>query len=120
MEPLRFLIDTQLPPVLAAYLRRKGFDALHTTTFEQGHLLADADIRRIAQQQQRIVVTKDSDFSNHFHVAGAPPRVLYLTLGNCRNHELINWLDLHLGMICQLFSVGASMVVASRQQLVSY
>jgi predicted nuclease of predicted toxin-antitoxin system len=59
---VRFLVDTQLPPLLAAYLMSKGYDALHTTFFENGHLLKDAEISIIAKNENRIIITKDSDF----------------------------------------------------------
>lgn len=48
--------------MLATYLRWKGADAIHTTHFPEGHLLQDADIAKIALREQRIIVTKDSDF----------------------------------------------------------
>jgi len=119
-EPLRFIVDTQLPPVLASFLRRKGFDAIHTTHFENGHLLADKTIREIAIEENRIVVTKDNDFSELYYKFGSPPRLLYLTLGNIRNNDLIDWLDQQLPAIALLFSENASMVIASRSYLISY
>ena len=41
---MKFLIDTQLPPKLAKYLSSKGYDAIHTTFFPNGHLLGDDEI----------------------------------------------------------------------------
>ncbi|WP_460908727.1 DUF5615 family PIN-like protein [Spirosoma areae] len=52
--------------MLATYLRWKGFDAIHTTYFPDGHLLQDADIAKIATEDNRIIVTKDSDFPVRF------------------------------------------------------
>jgi hypothetical protein len=43
---LRFIVDTQLPPLLATYLKSKGNDAIHTTYFKDGHLLQDSEILR--------------------------------------------------------------------------
>jgi predicted nuclease of predicted toxin-antitoxin system len=34
---LKFIIDTQLPPKLASFLTEKGCDAVHTTSFPDGH-----------------------------------------------------------------------------------
>ncbi|GAB3972822.1 hypothetical protein GCM10028806_25510 [Spirosoma terrae] len=120
MEHLRFIVDTQLPPVLASFLRRKGFDAIHTTHFDNGHLLADNAIRTIAIAEERIVITKDSDFPDLFYKLGPPPRLLYLTLGNIRNNDLVDWLDQQLPSIISLFNDSASMVVATRTHLISY
>jgi predicted nuclease of predicted toxin-antitoxin system len=48
--------------MLATYLRWKGFDAIHTTHFPEGHLLQDADISKIAIEGERVIITKNSDF----------------------------------------------------------
>lgn len=56
---MKFIVDTQLPPRLAIYLREKGYDTIHTTHFEEGHLLSDEEIILAAQKQDRVVVTKD-------------------------------------------------------------
>jgi hypothetical protein len=36
LDSLNFLIDTQLPPVLAAFLTRKGFATIHTSRVKEG------------------------------------------------------------------------------------
>ena len=72
---LRFLIDTQLPPKLSNLLNQWGFDSIHTTYFPDGHLLNDKAIREIAVNDNRIIVTKDSDFFDFFHVKVPPPSV---------------------------------------------
>jgi predicted nuclease of predicted toxin-antitoxin system len=42
------MVDTQLPPRLVTYLTGKGYDSIHTTYFEEGHLLGDEEIILIA------------------------------------------------------------------------
>ena len=48
---LKFIVDTQLPPNLAYSLKDWGADAIHTTYFEDGHLLDDREIIKIAIQE---------------------------------------------------------------------
>lgn len=48
---LKFIVDTQLPPKLAYSLRDLGADAIHTTHFEDGHLLADSSIIEIVLEK---------------------------------------------------------------------
>lgn len=55
---MRFIVDTQLPPRLAKFLKDKGFDTLHTTDFRDGHLLDDETIRKIAISENRIIISK--------------------------------------------------------------
>ena len=59
---MRFLVDNQLPPSLARWLRDRGHDAEHA--FESGlHLLDDRALWARALADARIVVSKDEDFS---------------------------------------------------------
>ncbi|MBD2702892.1 DUF5615 family PIN-like protein [Spirosoma sp. BT702] len=116
----KFLVDTQLPPMLATYLRWKGADAIHTTHFPEGHLLQDADIAKIALQEDRIIVTKDSDFPDAFFLKGAPPRLVYLRLGNMRNRELTAFLETRWALVEELLAQDVGMLVVSQQQLISY
>lgn len=120
MSGCSFIVDTQLPPVLATFLHRKGHDATHTTDSPGGHLLTDVSIRQMAIDPNRIVVTEDTDFPEHFFVFGSPPNVLYLAIGNIRNADLIDWLDVLLPQIIACFNEGASMVELSRTELISY
>ena len=106
--------------MLATYLRWKGFDAIHTTHFPEGHLLQDADIDKIATEENRIIVTKDSDFPDSFFLKGPPPRLVYLRLGNLRNRELTAFLETRWSMIGDLLAQDSGMLVLSREQLISY
>ena len=75
---LKFIVDTQLPPRLTLLLASFGYDAIHTFTFKEGHLLSDREIIEIAISENRIIVRKDSDFLDNYLLNGQPPRVLLL------------------------------------------
>lgn len=117
---MKFIVDTQLPPRLAIYLREKGYDTIHTTHFEEGHLLSDEEIILAAQKQDRVVVTKDSDFSDYFLLKGSPPKVLRIEFGNISNRELIWLFDLHLAKVMAAFDEGSEMVVFTRDEVIGY
>ncbi|TAE30459.1 MAG: hypothetical protein EAZ91_10445 [Cytophagales bacterium] len=117
---LKFIVDTQLPPILATYLQEKGIDAIHTTFFPDGHLLADAQISLIALQEDRIVITKDSDFPDAFFLKGPPPRVIHIRLGNIRNRDLLDFLEPRWPLLCDLLVADSGMVVINREQIISY
>jgi predicted nuclease of predicted toxin-antitoxin system len=120
MSLLHFIVDTQLPPVLATYLRRKGFDATHTTNYPSAQFLSDTEIRSIALEEGRIIITKDEDFSDYYWVKGSPPRVLQLILGNIRNNDLIDLLESNLPQIVNLFEQRAGFVIFGRAELIAY
>lgn len=116
---MKFIVDTQLPPRLAKYLRTKGHDCIHTSDFEDGHLLQDSEIILIAKEKNRTIITKDSDFSDHYFLKGAPPRVLLLQFGNISNNDLIEYFEKYLEFIVNAFNNGSEYVQFSRSGLVT-
>ena len=110
----KFIIDTQLPTKLAKFLRDKGFPTIHTTYYPNGHLLDDAAIVEMAIRENRIIVTKDSDFLDNFLLNGVPPKVLMLQFGNIGNAELISLFDSDLTQIIEAFSNGGDFITFSR------
>ncbi len=117
---MQFLVDTQLPPALARWLSRRGHPSIHTTDQPDGHLLADRDIVTLALREQRLVVTKDHDFLDHFVLKGAPPSVLLLEYGNCANWELLQRLEVQWPQIEAALQQGAGLVLARRASVVAW
>jgi predicted nuclease of predicted toxin-antitoxin system len=117
---LRFIVDTQLPPRLAAFLREQRLDAVHTTDFSQGHMLQDAEIRAIARAENRIIITKDSDFFDYYIVKGSPPMVLLLKVGNVSNADLIALFASKIDGIISMFENNSTMIVLSTTHCTVY
>ena len=59
---MKFLVDAQLPARLAQSLSSAGHDALHTTELLDGNRTTDGRVAELADDEGRIVVTKDRDF----------------------------------------------------------
>jgi predicted nuclease of predicted toxin-antitoxin system len=117
---LRFIVDTQLPPRLAEYFNENGFDALHTTDFSEGHLLQDSQIIAIAAIQNRIVVTKDSDFLDHYLLKGTPPKILLIQLGSISNYDLLAHIHLYLNDIHTEFDKDADLIAVNKTNIITY
>jgi predicted nuclease of predicted toxin-antitoxin system len=84
---VKFLIDAQLPPLLAEWLREQGHDADHV--YDLGGLsLDDEAIWTLALERGCVVVTKDRDFAEWAFARSPAPRVLWLRFGNTRNSAL--------------------------------
>jgi predicted nuclease of predicted toxin-antitoxin system len=61
VSSLRFLIDNALPPSLADLLVAAGHEAVHVKTYSM-HAAKDKDILLRALQEDRVIVSADSDF----------------------------------------------------------
>jgi predicted nuclease of predicted toxin-antitoxin system len=116
----QFIIDTQLPPKLAGFLRQKGFDAIHTTHFKEGHLLKDKEIIEISIRESRIIITKDKDFLDQYILKGAPPKVLLLETGNMSNRDLFALMDEMLEQIVDLFEMNHNLVILQINNIIAY
>ena len=96
---MKFLVDAQLPVRLARRLAAAGHDAVHTSELSDGNRTSDAEIARIADDDDRVVVTKDRDFRNGHLLRSSPRRLLIVVTGNITNNELVELFDRHLDAI---------------------
>ena len=85
---MKFLVDNQLPPMLARFLVTQGHEARHVSDLDLG----DADDERLwrrAAEQGCAMISKDEDFALRVYLGRQPPvPVVWLRLGNCRNAYL--------------------------------
>ena len=89
---MKFLVDAQLPPMLAGWLRQVGHEA--QAVREIGLREAeDPDIWRHALATGAVIVTKDEDFADLARQVADGPRVVWLRVGNTSNPALLHWLD---------------------------
>jgi predicted nuclease of predicted toxin-antitoxin system len=106
---VKILVDAQLPPALARWLREAGHEAQPVR--EVG--LREAEDETICEHALRVgavVVTKDEDFAALAKGAGAAPVVVWLRIGNCSNEALRAWLEPRLPGIVELVAQGGRVV----------
>ena len=85
---MRFLVDAQLPARLARFLTDAGHAAVHTSELPNGNATPDSEINRVADADDRVVVTKDRDFRDSHLLRGTPRHLLVVTTGNITNDDL--------------------------------
>jgi predicted nuclease of predicted toxin-antitoxin system len=100
---MKFLVDAQLPRRLCHWLRQCGHDAVHTLDLDLGNRTPDSEVIRIADKEQRIVVTKDDDFVQSFLIHNTPQRLLLIASGNISNAELERLVEEALPAIIEAF-----------------
>ena len=93
---MKFLVDAQLPRRLAVFLSSAGHGALHTLDLPDRNATSDRRIAELADQGDRVVVTKDRDFRDGHLLRGSPRRLLIITAGNLANPTLLSLVDRHL------------------------
>lgn len=107
---MRFLVDQQLPPELALWLRRAGHQADHTESVGLG-ASADAVVWAYARQTRSIVVTKDSDFVGMRRRVG-DPQVVWIRIGNAATHEVLAGIAANWARTVEYLEAGEPVVEA--------
>lgn len=114
---MKFLIDAQLPFDLKKVLKDLECDALHVNELPQKDKSTDLEIRLLADEQNRIVVTKDFDFY-HTHVAiHSPKKLLLITTGNIKNKALFEIIRNNFKIIQVAFR-GCGLVELSNSEVI--
>ncbi|MDB5328078.1 MAG: hypothetical protein JWM57_3647 [Phycisphaerales bacterium] len=85
---MKFLIDAQLPRRAVGWFAAVGYDAIHTIDLPDQNRTTDAHIIELADQEQRVVITKDADFVDSHTLHGRPAKLLLISTGNLSNTEL--------------------------------
>ena len=88
---MKFLVDAQLPPAVARWLRDAGHDV--QSVREVGLRDAeDGEIWKHALATGAAIITKDEDFAIRAQQTDASPAIVWLRIVNTSNHALRLWL----------------------------
>jgi predicted nuclease of predicted toxin-antitoxin system len=114
---VKFLVDAQLPRRLARLLQAAGHDARHTLDLPLQNRTPDNDVIGIAEQEDRVVISKDADFVHSHILYNRPPKLLLISTGNVTNKELDALFVAQLETLVSLFE-SHSFIELSRTALV--
>jgi len=106
---VRFLVDAQLPPALALWLRESGHEAEHVASASL-HTADDAAIWAHALRTGAIIMTKDEDFAARSAREAAGPAIVWLRVGNTTNRALRVWIEARLSGTMELLAQGSRLV----------
>lgn len=107
---MKFLIDAHFPKKLASWLVENGEDAIHTLDMPKKNNTSDIEIIEKAEEESRIIITKDSDFIQFRIVMEKPDRLLMVTTGNIINKDLISLFQRNFPKIRKLFESGTKVI----------
>ncbi len=106
---MRFVVDAQLPPLLARWLREQGHEAQHVVDIQ----LAAADDGAIWSHccaVAAVLLTKDDDFVGLKARTPLGPAVCWLRVGNSTNPALIDWFSKVFPQIVTAIEAGESLI----------
>lgn len=101
---MRWLVDAQLPKRIASALNHRGHTATHTLDLPNANATTDTQVIEFAASNSAVVISKDYDFVNYFHLTGKP-RLLLISTGNITNNELLELLLKQLPQIEKSFAL---------------
>ena len=84
---MRLLFDEQLSEELVTAVRDLFPHSLHVRLLGHGGA-ADPIIWELAREHGCVLVTKDEDFHRLSVLRGAPPKVVWLRIGNCATADI--------------------------------
>ncbi len=106
---MTFLVDANLPPGLAAWLRERGHGAIHIHD-HPGVALDDRAIFEFARRHQYVIITKDEDFATLATLDDKPAAVVWVRIGNATNTMLQKRLAPLLSEIVQRLATGETLI----------
>lgn len=101
---MTFLVDAQLPPALARFLVEHGHEAAHVQDLGMSDA-SDTVIWEWAAREDRVLITKDEDFSLR-HLRQPIVRVVWIRVGNCTRRALLAWFSPLLPEIMARLAAG--------------
>ncbi|HAK80513.1 MAG TPA: hypothetical protein DCM71_27340 [Runella sp.] len=101
---MRFLVDAQLPTLLATWIREKGYEVVHTDDLPNKDETEDQEIRVYADINNCIVISKDADFYNSYILRNSPKKLLLISTGNIKNRQLLDLFRKNFSELVKLFS----------------
>lgn len=102
---MKFLVDAHLPQQLRNWLVSQGYDAIHTIDLPYANATDDSNIVELATIEDRVVITKDSDFLKLYVLKRKPSKLLLITTGNIVNKDLLGLFETNFETIKRLFGI---------------
>ena len=112
---MKFLVDNALSPVIAQGLADESYDAIHVRDLGMA-AASDPDIFELAAQQDRIIISADTDFGALLALRGsAKPSFILFRRTDKRPSSQLHFLLSHLSKLEQYLIVGCIVVVEDQR-----
>lgn len=108
---MRLLFDENLSRSLCSRLKDVFPDSKHVVAAGLEHA-NDLDVWEYAKRNGLVIVTKDGDYHQMSFLLGAPPKVVWLRIGNCSTQKIESLLRRNLKPIAKFAGdAGAAILI---------
>ena len=116
---MKFIVDAQLPKSLSDLLNRSEHNSVHTLELPEKNRTSDQNISQIANGEDRIVITKDTDFLDSYLVYAIPEKLILVKTGNIKNIELLQLFTENLPTIIKSLS-SCNFIEITKDEIISH
>lgn len=114
---MRFLCDVHISYKLARHLISLGFESVHVNEILDKSETKDSDLSKYVDQNDYVLISKDSDFRDSFFVKQTPKKLIKINLGNISNQELIKIFNSNIESIQKLDSKPSFLIEISKDHI---
>lgn len=93
---MKFIVDAHLPPGLCTLLQTGGHDAIHTSQLPIQNRTPDETINQLSLSEERVVISKDTDFYYSHLLHQKPWKLVLVRTGNISTRDLKALFEKHL------------------------
>jgi len=101
-------------------LSAHDIESKHTLDLPKKNATPDPEIIRFADDENRIVISKDSDFLDNYILDGSPKKLLIVSTGNINNRNLIRLFEKNLETLKSLFEENTVIEINEEEIQVHY
>lgn len=114
---MKVLCDVHIALKVVRFFQKNNVEATHVNGLPNSFYSSDKDICKFADQNDHVVLTKDSDFLDSYLVQQTPFKLIKVNLGNISTPELIAILERHLDFLIAYFEKGGGWIEVSKNRI---
>jgi len=101
-------------------LLANDIESKHTLDLPKKNATHDTEIIQFADDEDRIVISKDSGFLDNYILDGSPKKLLIVSTGNINNRNLIQLFEKNLETLISLFEENSVIEIDEEEIRVHY